>query len=271
MFKIRLKRVVLIAFLLVVVAVIAGCSECKDAVDCAGGSACKSTSCDEGKCTYTAQKDCCGNAIKEKTENGKPGNECTCPEDYGECNGKAAMLIKGKKVDATYLEKGCVSNSCVYAVDQKRVKSTDLTFEKELSFFTVEILVKFNNPFTVGKDKVDVSFKLKDEKEGLEYPIKITAVKLIDGQTLFGAKDGLSGSFEQLQDTYSVSLPITYQAPLIEEERAVTLRVDYEYKKSVKTTKNEDGTYNYVAETVRDTFDGKLSKKIFFLFPEGSS
>ncbi len=249
---------------------LASCSECSQASDCTVSGSCKTPICKEGKCSSVAEKDCCGNGIQEKTESGQSGNKCTCPSDYGECTSKATIMIKNKKVDAQYLTQRCDdTNDCVYSVDPSIVKRNDLSFDKELPFFTFDSLVTYNTPFTIGKDKVDVTFTLKNDNPDLIYPIRITGVKLIDGQTLFGNKDSLQGSLGKIGDKFAISIPITYEAPYIEEERSVTLRVDYEYQKRIKGTKNEDGTYNYTNELVRDTFDSKLSKKIFFLYPQG--
>ncbi|HLC65394.1 MAG TPA: hypothetical protein VJI46_04700 [Candidatus Nanoarchaeia archaeon] len=267
MFKIKLSSVLIVVLLFFVVLLISGCSECSEAEDCPPAATCKTAVCDDGKCATTAVKDCCGNGIEDAKEDGKTGNKCTCPEDYGECKGKASMLVRNKKIDATYLEQGCEDDECVYKIDESRVKRTDLAFERELSYFTFDVLVTYNNPFTVNKDKVEVSLKLKDEKPDLVYPIEITAIRLIEGQTLFGGKDGLAGKFSQIGEVFSVQIPITYESALIEEERSATLKVDYEYKKRIRTTKNPDGTYNYIEELVRDSFESKLGKKIFFLFP----
>ena len=83
MVKIKTKVLIFLLFAVAIVS-ISGCTkaECNVSSDCSS-RACSITKCEAKKCTYTAQVNCCGNNVKEIIENGKPGNQCTCPQDYG--------------------------------------------------------------------------------------------------------------------------------------------------------------------------------------------
>lgn len=268
-FKVRKSSFLLIVALVSVAFLLSSCSECKVAKDCPTKGKCSIVTCDDGKCSSQTKESCCGNGIEDKTEDGKPGNKCTCPADYGKCEGKAQMLVRNKDVDATYLEKTCAANECVYAVKDENVKDRVLTIEKELPYFSWDVYVKFKNPFTIGKDKVEVSFKLKDDKADIVYPIKITEIQLVDGQTLYGIKEGLTGTFTKVGDTYTTAIDVNYEPSQIEEQRQMAVRVDYTYKYNVKGPKLEDGNYSMLEKTERASTDAKLSEKVFFLYPAG--
>ena len=86
-----------------------GCAkpECKVNSDCSP-MACKTVSCVDNECSYNIIKNCCGNRLKEDIENGKSGNKCTCPEDYGECEGKVQVKVGSREYDAQYLKYLCI-------------------------------------------------------------------------------------------------------------------------------------------------------------------
>ncbi|MFC1768503.1 hypothetical protein ACFLZX_01945 [Nanoarchaeota archaeon] len=246
--------------------VLAGCSECELSSDCGTPGKCEQLSCREGKCVNVTTISCCGNGVCEK-DTGE--NKCICSSDCGKCEGIATMLVRDKERNAQFLKKTCIEDECIYAADPDVVKRTDLAVERELSFFTLDMLITFNNPFTIGKDTIETTFKLNNAEEELVYPVKITGVKFIEGQTLFGLKDGLEGRLNKIGDQYSVTIPVTFEPASIEEEKTISIKVDYEYDKKVKTDRNKDGTYNYKEEHVRDSFETRLTGRIFFLYPDG--
>ena len=83
-----------IVLLITLVFLLSSCGkkECSANADC-GPRTCFAPKCDSGKCNFVMEKNCCGNRLKEQLESGKPGNQCTCPEDYGKCEGLEKIKV----------------------------------------------------------------------------------------------------------------------------------------------------------------------------------
>lgn len=224
-------------------------------------------SCVEKKCKYSPVMNCCGNSIEEKIENGKPGSKCTCPEDYGICEGKGQLTIRNRQYDATYIQYFCNSqNKCVFGVDATDTIESKLVDERDLSFFILETQTTFNRPFNVLTDKFKFQVKLKDDGEDLVLPVKITNIQLKEGEILFG-EENLNEALKAVGSVINTEIQVDYRPTQIEEERSLSYKLDYQYTKKVKTTRKDDGTWNYKEELVRDSYEKRFSSKIFFVNP----
>lgn len=266
MFEIRKHYIIPLILAISLLFLLSGCkkAECKVNRDCAELT-CATASCVKKQCEYAPEPNCCGNNIKEDIENGKPGNKCTCEKDYGKCEGKGKIQVGTREVDAKYLQYVCnADNECVFGVDEKDIQVQRLIDNKVFSFFELETIVEFNKPFDIENDNFKFEFNLRDDHEDLVYPIKLTEIQLLDREIFFGSKT-INEELNGVGDKVSVIVPMNYQLAEIEEERQLSYKLRFEYTKRVRTNRNEDGTYNYENELVRDEYQKFFGSKIFFV------
>lgn len=266
MLKIRKSHLLFFIVSVSALLLISGCekAECEVSSDCSDNS-CSSVSCVDKQCKYTPVPNCCGNNIPENIESGKLGNKCTCPADYGACEGKGEIKVRSRTYDTQYLEFLCdEQQKCVLDVDEKDIRPISLVDEREFSFFQMETAATFNDPLNINKDDFGFRFVLKDDHEDLILPIKLTKITLSDGEVLFGEKI-LDETLNGVGDSVSTKVPITYRLEQLEEERRLSYKVDYEYKKRVRDQRLEDGSYSYKTELVRDQYEKRFSTKIFLV------
>ncbi|MBL7056326.1 hypothetical protein ISS07_05415 [Candidatus Woesearchaeota archaeon] len=265
MFKIRYSFLFLIVCLLAVLSITTSCSkaECKIASDC-GQQTCSSASCSDKKCVYNPIPNCCGNKIKDSIEDGKPGNSCTCPQDYGACSGKAKIEIGSRTTESEYLQKFCQNEECILGVPPKKVRPITLLDENDFGFFILETTATYSEPFDVSRNTFAFRLSLKDDDLDLILPIKINKILLTDGEVLFGEKE-VSATINEVGDTITINVPVSYILQQPEEIRGLTYKISYEYEKRVKDKRLEDGTYSYKPELVRDDYQKRFSTKITFV------
>jgi len=260
------RKYLIIAFLLLILFVSSCKSECKVSPDC-DSKKCMSVSCVEKKCQYSIVKNCCGNGIEEKLENGKQGDKCTCPGDYGNCEGKGQLTIRNRQYDAAYLKYFCnTREKCVFGVDAKDVIESKLVDERDLSFFILETQTTFNKPFNVLEDTFKFQVKLKDAGEDLVLPVKITNVQLKENEILFG-EETLDKTLNSVGRVINTEIGVEYRPTQIEEEHSLSYKLDYQYTKKVKTSRKDNGTWDYKEEVVRDSYEKRFSSRIFFVNP----
>ena len=207
----------------------------------------------------------CGNGVKESMENGKPGNKCTCPADYGACEGKGKITRYDREIDAQYLEFYCdESERCVFGVDKKDVRPIDLIDERDLAEFTLETKVSFNKPFDARSDNFNLRITLKDASQDLVLPVKILKITLLGGEILFGElnkEELLNG----IGDTVNMQIPITYVPELLEEEKSLSYKIDYEFR-SKQRQRLENGSYaDIISASKRDSFEKSFRENVFLV------
>ena len=266
MFKIKKSLILLVILAFSSLFLLSGCGkkECKVNSDCAS-LACSTAKCADNKCEYAPVPNCCGNGIKDATENGKPGDKCTCPEDYGKCEGKGKIMVANREFDAQYLKYLCnAENKCVFGVDEKSIQVQRLIDDKVFSFFELETIVEFNKPFDIKNDNFKFEFNLKDDNEDLVYPIKFTEIQLLDREVFFGST-AIDKELSKVGDKISINVPVDYQLADIEEERQLSYKLRFEYTKRLRTGTNPDGTYSYKNEPEREEYQKFFGSKIFFV------
>ena len=266
MFKIRHKLLLLVfaSFLLLILA--NGCGkppECKADADC-GKRTCSTASCIDNQCKYNTVQNCCGNKIKDSIENGKPGNSCTCPSDYGECTGKAKIEAGGRTYDAQYVQNFCENDECILGVPPGDVRPVTLLDEREFGLFTLETTVTYNEPFDVNKDSFAFRISLKDDKEGIVLPVKLNKILLKNGEILFGEKEA-NLALGKVSDTVTVNVPLDYHLEQFEEAGSLTYQLNYEYIRKVRDERLQNGSYSYKDELVRDDYQKRFTTKITFV------
>src|SRR3989338_4353630 len=231
-------------------------SSCQKDSDCAPKN-CQSASCAQEKCAYSPDPNCCGNGKKEQIEDGKTGNECTCPSDFGACSGAAKIQSGSRTQDAKYVKRYCnPSNQCVLGVDPKALKSTTLLDENAFNNFDLEITTTLNQPFRVPTDTLSFRIRLKDAKPEMVYPIKFTHISLRDGELLFGERD-LTSALGGVGDIATFNVPLSYRLSAAEETRRLSYQIDYEY--TINTQERSGTSSKTVPKTSRETIQNRFS------------
>ena len=234
---------------------------CKATSDCAPKK-CQIATCIEGKCSNSPEQNCCGNGKKDAIEDGKPGNECTCPSDHGDCTGTAKIASGSRTTDAVYVKRNCNSQMrCVMGVDPKELNPITLLDENKLSSFDIEITATLNQPFRVPTDSIQYRITLKDAKDEVVYPIRFTHISLRDGEILFGEKD-LSSALGGVGDVATFGVPIAYHLSQPEEKRRITYKIDYEF--TINSPVRDGTTTKIVPKTSRESFENRFATQFIF-------
>lgn len=241
----KLKIFLLFLLIIFLIFTISCSKECKRAYDC-DKRTCYTPKCEGGVCEYNTINNCCGNGLKELLEDNKPGNECTCPLDYGMCQGN----------NGDYLEKYCNNNLCVWGVPQGKIQRLVFSEDKSLSLFEIELVSEYDNPFVLGTSNITIKITLKDDNEKLVYPIVFTQFRLFEKNLLLGQKS-TNLKLNQVGDSIELTIPFDFSMDKSEEQKSVTLKVDYEYMQST----SQGDTLE------RDNFQEAYTTKFLFVNP----
>ncbi|MDP3766211.1 MAG: hypothetical protein Q8R04_06895 [Nanoarchaeota archaeon] len=245
--------------------------ECKTNADCSS-RACFLSKCESKKCAYILERNCCGNRLNESIENGKPGNQCTCPQDYGKCEGKGKIKIGSRLEDATYVHYYCnADNQCILGAEKKDATPQNFLDQINSGFFKASSISKYNKPFEVSREVFEFAVTLDDVSKDLILPVMLTKVKLFFSSEyarteLIIAEKDLDSVLNGVGDKSTISTPLTlnYKPQELEELGSVRYSIDYVYKKQVLSGKTVNGTNIFSNETVRATFTAP-AKPIFFV------
>lgn len=273
MVKIKRNQIILFLMLIITLIVLSSCAkpECRTSSDCSSRT-CFLSKCEDKKCVYNIQRNCCGNRINESTENGKPGNQCTCPQDYGKCQGKGKIRIGSRAEDAAFVHYFCnVDNRCVLGVE--RINAAPLNFLDpiNLGFLKASSIIKYNKPFDLARDSFEFKITLDDVSRDIVLPVKLTKVKLLysseyaRAELLIAEKD-LDSVLNGIGDYSTINAPLTlnYKPQELEEQGSVRYSIDYTYTRQVLSGKTTNGTNIYNNETKRETFTAPV-KPVFFV------
>lgn len=270
--KIRKKYIL---FLLLIIAAIAlsGCSkpECRTSADC-GQRTCYLSKCDDKNCAYELQRNCCGNGINDTIENGKQGNQCTCPQDYGKCEGKGKVKIGSRIEDAQYIKYFCnIDSQCVLGVDKKDISPQNFLDTINPGFFKASSIIKYNKPFDAGRDNFEFAITLDDLGKDMVLPVSITNVKIfLSGEysrtELLISEKEANAILNGVGDKAALNIPINlnYRPQELEENGGIRYTLDYMHKKKVLSGKAANGTSIFSEEIVRGSFTSP-SKPAFFV------
>lgn len=272
---IKIKRIHIILFLLftTTLIIISSCTkpECKTSSDCAS-RACYLPKCENQKCVYGLQLNCCGNRINESIENGKQGNKCTCPQDYGKCEGKGKVKVKSKVQDASYLHYYCNEDKeCVLGVEESDIIAQNVLDIINVRFFKASSIVNYNKPFDVGNDDFKIKITLDDISKDLVLPIELKNIRLLyhseytKSELVIGEKE-LDVSIEEVGEPVTISVPLNleYKPKEIEEAGSIRYSIDYTYTKRIPSGRGDDGNVLYKEELVRERFNSPI-KQVFFV------
>ena len=271
--KKKSRKLILFAALITVLFFIASCSspECKADSDCSSGK-CLTARCQNSKCVSASQPDCCGNKIKEEKEDGRSGDKCTCPADYGKCDGKGKIKVGSRLDDALYVHYYCNSeNACALGVDEKDVSPQNILDDINLASFKATSIVRFNRPFNVGRDTFEFKITLEDAGKDLILPVQITGLKIL--YTGSSAKSELLIADRQANYVLDgvgrevnivTNLNLNYKPAELEDSGSFRYKLDYEYKSKVPIGRNPDGTTSFNEEVSRGTYTSPGKPAFFF-------
>jgi hypothetical protein len=266
----------LIIFSLIIFSLVfaSGCKECQISSDCDSkarelysgySTSCLDVSCVDNKCEIDRITNCCGN---RNCEENAGENKCACERDCGECEGKGEVKDGSRTEDAEYLEYDCDDNDeCRLMIDDSLIKQISLTDEKELSYFTIEIKSSYDYPFNIDDSGFYVEIKLKDTDEDLVLPVSITNLKLVERELLIGEAD-VDETLSYVGDSSKMKVPVSYNMQEIEEEKRISLVIDYTYKRRERVGRNDEGEPIYENKVVRDSYEESYRSKIFFVDPD---
>ncbi len=266
MVKKKILFLVLLTLLIACLFLISGCfekKECKASIDCPAKE-CKTAQCTQGKCVYNTVPNCCGN---RKCESSVGENKCSCVTDCGNCSGKAEYTdpATNKVKETKYLSYTCtLRNDCV--LDSER-KTEQFFKEKVFTYFTIGITSSFEQPFDVTKSPMVIKFDLEDVDEKLVFPIKFTAIKVLDRQSkVLGETEDMDKELNKVGDSFEQELSLPYGTDVLEEEKYVTVRINYEYAILEKTGTDDEGEPIYApSDTKRDSYEYQFSNKLIFV------
>ena len=273
---VKIKNKLILFFLLTSILVLSACSkaECKISGDCIQKT-CTISKCQDKKCIYTPQANCCGNDVKDPLENGRLGNQCTCPQDYGKCEGKAKVKVRDKLVDAAYAHYFCdADNKCLLGIEKNDIASQNFLDNINSVSFKASSVIRYNKPFDMRRDTFEIKITLDDAGKDFVLPLTVTGVKvLFTGENsrseLLVADKILESSISNVGDSLTILVPLNleYRPQEVEESGSIRYSIDYTHIKKVSAGRAPDGTTIYKEETARDKFFAP-SKPIFLVRTE---
>jgi len=273
MAKIRYDKFILFLLLIAVLFIVTSCAkaQCKTSSDCAS-RICAVSKCEDKKCVYTQQNNCCGNRINETIESGRPGNKCTCPQDYGKCDGKPKVKVGSKMQDAAYAIYHCNDfQECVIGVSEKDISPQNILDSININYFKASSIIRYNHPFEISRNAFEIKFTLDDVEKELLFPIELKKIKILySGESLRSeqliAEHDLDILFQSIgeETTITAHLNLGYKPRQIEESGSFKYVIDYSHVKNVQLGRGSDGSISYSQETVRNQFTS-TPKKVFFV------
>ncbi len=273
MIEIKRRHIVLFLFFAIALIAISGCAkaECRTSADCSPRT-CFQPKCEGKKCAYTIQSNCCGNRINDTIEDGKPGSQCTCPQDYGKCEGKGKVKVGSRTDDATYAHYYCNANSqCVLGVEKTDIAPQNFLDTIDIGLFRASSVARYNRPFDAKRDSFEFTVTLDNVGKDLVLPIILTKVRLLFSSEYARteqliAEHDLSAALNGVGDSAAINAPLNlnYKPYDVEETGGLRYVIDYVYKKKSVSGKTANGTNIYSDETVRASFTAPV-KPVFFV------
>ena len=208
------------------------------------------------------QSNCCGNRINESIESGKSGSKCTCPQDYGICEGKPQVKRGARAEDATYAKYLCNgAEKCVVGIDSSDVAPQNFLDAMSTAYFKASAVVKYNKPFDMASDTFDIKITLDDLGKELKPPITFINTRILfSGESsrteLLIAEESLEEKLDTIGSPVTISVPLNldYKPAQVEESGAIRYVLDYNYIKKVPSGRDSYGNPLYTEEPAREKF-----------------
>lgn len=262
------SSVTILIIIAAVVLTISGCGTskggsitCKTNTDCANlQSACSQAACSQGTCKVTTSPNCCGNLKCDTNE-----TKCSCPLDCGTCKGDVLIPdSKGKKVNSTNLQIMCDSkNQCGPGYDISSVREKQFFNEFIGPGFKINIYLSYDQPLDVAGNPAAVELSLMDiDTSSIDPPITISEIRMLEGTKIIGRQPSTI-SLSNIGDSGKEPVGISYQLTYPEEQKSVTIQIDYAYN-PIKT--DSKGKITPLAP-VRKTYSFSVPDKITIVDP----
>ena len=272
MIEIKRRHIALFLFFTIALKAISGCAkpECKTSADCSPRT-CFAAKCEDKKCDYSLKQNCCGNRINESIEDGKPGNPCNCPQDYGKCEGKGKVKIGSRLEDAAYVRYLCNADSqCVLGVDKNDVIQQNFLDTLDIGILKASSVIKYPKPFDVKKDSFEFTLSIDNAAADVILPVRLTKIRLLLSSEYTRTEQLISeqeidSTLNEIGDQATIRVPINlnYRPQEAEEAGGVRYVMDYVYKKKVLSSRAANGTGIYTDEIVRASFTAPPKPVIF--------
>jgi len=296
--KMTLKRVLplfaLVLLILLSLILLSGCSNnllpskpmCTVDADCRGQGQCKITKCVSGNCRTQDIPNCCGN---RKCEEGE--DLCSCSADCNEkCEGSVEFKLPGEKLQtAKYFQWGCASNAsktskgCIIRYNPIEIDPRTEYHEITKDGLVMGITIEYDLPLVINQRMIQVEIQLKDyDKEKIKLPAAINEIRFMDKNLVLGRLRNIQSSkrgFTSINSYLQVQVPLTYSMQIPEEQRQISIEIDYQAikLKKVKSLDSEgkqitdaynQPVYAYLEDGALISKDKKsLNNKIYFLDP----
>ena len=232
--------------------------------DCPLARACEITQCVDSYCQVNKKIDCCGNGICED-EVGEDVCSCTadCP---GTCEGPVEFTLPGgAKQKSKYFNYGCGGSSenakrCIIRYDLSKIDPREEYHEIKKDNILVGVTIGYIQPFVIRQQEMNIELQLKDfTSEKVKTPLTINEIRVMESTLLLGRKRNIDKDLDDIGDIYSTTVPLDYSMGLPEEQKSVSIEVDYQYK-GVQT----DGkTKLFISKDTKT-----LKHRIYFLDPD---
>lgn len=229
----------LLFFFILSLLIVVGCSsssECKESLDCGTPRGCiESYSCLDGICNTNWKENCCGNNIPEEIEDGKIGNECTCPQDHGPCQISTEYNVE-------YFEAGCDDeNICAVDVKSGIQKKEEVSVNLDLRDIKMIMKVSFDSPFDIKSSVFDVEFELTDIGTNIIEP-KITKIQVESVENRkaisLGEKD-INKKLWMVGSKINDEVFLRFEPKSPVEDLQINFQIGYEYIKEVSGRDNQ--------------------------------
>ncbi|MBI4146720.1 hypothetical protein HY489_05280 [Candidatus Woesearchaeota archaeon] len=142
-------------------------------------------------CRHEPIPNACGNYQCDQTE-----TKCSCAQDCGPCQGSAG----------NFLDFTCRGNQCVTILKPgTSVQPNSLFDDRNFGPVQLNNNFKFNNPFTVGKDELQIDLKIYKSDPSVSRVV-VETVRVLDGQQQL-ADASPNQELSSSASTVSVSIP----------------------------------------------------------------
>ena len=232
--------------------------------DCPLAGTCAVAQCVDSYCQVQKKVNCCGNGMCEvKAEE----DVCSCKADCpGTCEGPVEFTLPGgAKQKSKYFNYGCTSKEeskkkCIIRYDLSEIDPREEYHEIKKDNILVGVTIGYIQPFVIKQQEMSIELQLKDfTSEKVKTPLTINEIRVMESTLLLGRKRNIDKDLDDIGDIYSTTILLDYSMGLPEEQKSVSVEVDYQYK-SVQT----DGkTKLFISKDTKT-----LKHRIYFLDPD---
>lgn len=266
------KKILISLIIVISILVLSSCGSdddeeeprCSVDEDCPLAGTCAVAQCVDSYCQVNKEIDCCGNGICED----KAGEDvCSCKIDCpGACEGPVEFTLPGgAKQKSKYFNYGCGGGDegesrCIIRYDLSEIDPREEYHEIKKDNILVGVTIGYIQPFVIKQQKMSIELQLKDfTSEKVKMPLTINEIRVMESTLLLGRKRNINKDLDDISDIYSTTIPLDYSMGLPEEQKTVSIEVDYQYK-SIQTDRT---TKLFISKDTKT-----LKHRIYFLDPD---